>query len=223
MQISGGKHLRAYFDQVDIRGYVQFGQHNITSNLTINVKFMSHLRNFTDIEFIVTNQPSVYDDWCKNVGSVVYNLSRSHGFINYNSNFTDDKMKITGKDSILGKSLVFYENGSAIACSTILPDGTSVYAVANIFSDKVGGSFNFMQYEHGDTFIYSHIRDTTNSDVTTNFNVYISADTAMHKNCSPLNQIYNPTEYSGPCTRNQESKCKIGELSSKPWRIVYRK
>ena len=216
-----GLHLRANFDQKDIRGYVQFGQHSLNGNLDIHFKFNDKLRSFKSIEFKVTVGPSVYDDFCKNVGAVKHDLSATHGYINFNSKFTDSKVKIMGVNSILGSSLTLYNavNKTVLACSTILPHADVVYATANIHSSRIGGIFHFIQRaksQDSNTFVYGVVKDNDNSLINRKYSVYISADTADHKTCGPLHQVYNPLGYSGsPCNTSQQTTCRIGDVSGK--------
>lgn len=204
----------AHFDQKDVRGDVTFEQANMTANLTIKFNFLTGLRSFNRIEFLIRENPSVYDHWCKHTGKTIYNMSTTHGYINENSYFVDDYVMIMGRMSVFGRSLSLYENGTCIACATILPPGDVIYANAHLHSREVGGDFTFITAKTGgDTFIHADLYHVSSAPGSHNF--YISADTADHKTCQPLNQMYNPKESSGNCTKHQESNCKIGDLSSK--------
>ena len=139
---------------------------------------------------------------------------------NAQKNFTDQNLTvpIRGANSIMGRTLVLYKDGTPRACSLISPDKVMLTAVA-VFTMPVAGFVYLRQAdESADTTIFVNLFHSNDAQSGRQVTWQINQASAS---CGMPGDVFNPENRDKQnCSQLEHEKCVIGDLTSKHGNIT---
>ena len=139
---------------------------------------------------------------------------------NAQKNFTDQNLTvpIRGANSIMGRTLVLYKDGTPRACSLISPDKVMLTAVA-VFTMPVAGFVYLRQAdERADTTIFVNLFHSNDAQSGRRVTWQINQASAT---CGMPGDVFNPENRDKQnCSQLEHEKCQIGDLTSKHGNIT---
>ena len=152
--------------------------------------------------------------------------------------FADDNLPLFGKNSVEGRSLVIYKkDGSRWICSTIVPRGEIIRAVATFKSPVIGRIVLTQDANdrYADTQVFVELNyangvtsPTKDHDWHVHVNRVCSDFNGKSCECSAAGGHYNPFkvnldgDYKTECSRTNPFRCEMGDLSRKHGKLSVR-